>query len=124
MMGGQLFLAMNAAIATKNAAWTRPSLTHFIRVGARLPALISAVCGDEQTAATISYTRPAATMKARALSWSIPTSVAMAAFRGGRALGDQHRDQRPARERGEQPEADPESGLGVRWDFRHNVLTS
>jgi hypothetical protein len=52
-----------AAIHTKNAACAMPIRTHFIRVSARVPALISVVCGDEHAAAIISYTKPAATIK-------------------------------------------------------------
>jgi hypothetical protein len=52
---------------TKNAACNMPMITHFIRVSARVPALISVVCGDEHAAAIISYTNPAATIKVIAL---------------------------------------------------------
>jgi hypothetical protein len=64
---GTQFLGENViATAIKTADSIMPMFTHFMSVSARVEALISVVCGLEQSLAMISYTIPAETRKATA----------------------------------------------------------
>ena len=53
-MATECFLSTAAAMVMNTADSARPIYTHFIRVAARLDALISAVCGELHAAAMIS----------------------------------------------------------------------
>src|SRR5271166_6050058 len=109
-----------AAMRMNASPRTDPTCTHFMRVPARVPMLISAVCGEEQAQAQISKTMPADTRKATpsppcrpAATSATGSALALGALQ---QHGDHGQDEQGEQDAGGGPEALPDLGS---VDLRH-----